>query len=195
MRSPAATETALPPSGFTLAEIPVPMVYATYRIIRECNEAFAALFGFERRDLVDRSFSRLYPKLADFIRTGEMWGGNLSGGRVYYDERIMVGAGGRRFWCRVNGRSRFEADPFAGALYCFEPMARPVTDALMTLTDRQRQILALVAQGKTNAAIAAEIGLSRRTVEAHRLRLARLLGVRNAAEMVAWFSIASASPA
>lgn len=191
MRSRAASETALPPSGFTLAEIPVPMVYATYRIIRDCNEEFAALFGFERRDLVDRSFSRLYPKLADFIRTGEMWGSNLSGGRVYYDERIMVGAGGQRFWCRVNGRSRFEADPFAGALYCFEPMARPVTDALMALTDRQRQILALVAQGKTNAAIAAEIGLSRRTVEAHRLRLARLLGVRNAAEMVAWFSTAS----
>ncbi|RUX99251.1 LuxR family transcriptional regulator [Mesorhizobium sp. M2A.F.Ca.ET.040.01.1.1] len=39
-------------------------------------------------------------------------------------------------------------------------------------TGRQHQILTLIAQGKTNAVIAAEIGLSKRTVETHRLRLA-----------------------
>lgn len=173
---------------FSLTEIPVPMVYATHRIIRDCNAEFAALFGFARGELVDQSFSRLYPKIADFVRTGEMWRSHLPGGQVYYDERIMAGAGGRRFWCRVNGRSRNQADPFAEALYCFEPMSRPVSDATMTLTGRQRQILTLVAQGKTNAAIATEIGLSRRTVEAHRLRLIRAVGVRNSAELVAWFS-------
>ena len=176
------------PAHFTLAEIPVPMVYATHRIIRDCNAEFAALFGYGRAELIDQSFSRLYPKLADFVRTGEMWRSHLPGGKVYHDERIMEGAGGRRFWCRVNGRTRNPADPFAEALYCFEPMNRPVTDATMTLTGRQRQILTLVAQGKTNAAIAAEIGLSRRTVEAHRLRLIRATGVRNSAELVAWFS-------
>jgi PAS domain S-box-containing protein len=169
------------------------MVYATHRIIRDCNDEFAGLFGFERIELLDQSFSRLYPKLADFIRTGQMWRSNLYGGKVYYDERIMIGAGGKRFWCRVNGRTRHDTDPFAGAIYCFEPMARPVSDALMTLTDRQRQILALVAQGKTNAMIADEVGLSRRTVETHRLRLTRLVGVRNSAELVAWFSTMSVS--
>ncbi|HTN60644.1 MAG TPA: PAS and helix-turn-helix domain-containing protein [Devosia sp.] len=173
---------------FSLAELPVPMVYATHRIIRACNMEFAALFGFVPTDLVDQSFSRLYPKIADFVRTGEMWRSHLPGGQVYYDERIMVGAAGRRFWCRVNGRSRNQTDPFAEALYCFEPMSRPVTDTALPLTDRQRQILTLVAQGKTNAAIASEIGLSRRTVEAHRLRLTRAVGVRNSAELVAWFS-------
>lgn len=172
---------------FSLAEIPVPMVYATHRIIRDCNEQFAALFGFARHELIDQSFSRLYPKLADFVRTGHMWRSNLQGGHVYYDERIMISAQGQRFWCKVNGRSRNSANPFAEALYCFEPMNRSVTEAAMTLTDRQRQVLTLVAQGKTNAAIAAEIGLSRRTVEAHRQRLIRATGVRNSAELAAWF--------
>ncbi|MGV8855759.1 MAG: LuxR C-terminal-related transcriptional regulator [Devosia sp.] len=184
---PASADPILP--RLALSDIPVPMVFATHRIIRDCNVEFAELFGFSRDDLVDQSFSRLYPKIADFVRTGQMWRSHLPGGQVYYDERIMLGAGERRFWCRVNGRSRNGADPFAEALYCFEPMNRPVTQA--AITGRQRQILTLVAQGKTNAVIAAEIGLSRRTVEAHRLRMMRTAGVRNTAALVAWFSVSA----
>lgn len=175
------------PAAFALADIPVPMVFATHRIIRDCNPEFASLFGYGRGELIDSSFSRLYPALSDFVRTGDMWRQNLPGGSVYYDERIMSGAAGERFWCRVNGRSRHQADPFAAALYCFEPMSRSVSPTTMELTGRQRQILTLVAQGKTNAAIAIEIGLSRRTVEAHRLRLSRSLKLANTAELVAWF--------
>lgn len=175
------------PPTFALADMPVPMVFATHRIIRDCNSEFATLFGYRCDDLVDTSFSRLYPAIADFVRTGEMWRHHLPGGAVYYDERVMVGADGKRFWCRVNGRARNAGDPFAAALYCFEPMSRPVSETTLKLTGRQRQIMTLVAQGKTNAAIAAEIGLSRRTVEAHRLRLARSVGVANSAELVAWF--------
>lgn len=178
--------------SFALADIPVPMVFAAYRIIRDCNEEFAALFGYGRAELTDTSFSRLYPAIADFVRTGDMWRQNLPGGAVYYDERIMAGAGGARFWCRVSGRSRDIEDPFAAALYCFEPMSRPVNESSFKLTGRQRQILTLVAQGKTNAAIAGEVGLSRRTIEAHRLRLARSIGVANSAELIAWFLSQSA---
>lgn len=188
MTSAPNAEQPRTPVSFRLAEIPVPMVYATHRIIRDCNGEFATLFGFARQDLVNSSFSRLYPRIADFVQIGDVWRGHLGGGAVYYDERIMLGAGGNRFWCRVNGRSHDLGDPFAAALYCFEPMNRPVNAATMTLTGRQRQILTLVAQGKTNAAIATELGLSQRTVEAHRLRLTRATGVRNSAELVAWFS-------
>ena len=172
---------------FSLSEVPVPMVYATHRIIRDCNTLFAALFGAAREDIVGQSFARLYPEIDDFVRTGKMWQTNLSGGRVYYDERIMMGVDGRRFWCRVNGRSRNLEAPFAEALYCFEPMQRLLTSAAHVLTDRQRQVLTLVAQGKTNSVIATETGLSRRTIEAHRARLMRALGVANSAELVAWF--------
>jgi len=52
-------------------------------------------------------------------------------------------------------------------------------------------VLALVARGKTNGEIAAELGLSRRTIEAHRARLMKSIGVRNAAELASWFSAAA----
>lgn len=173
---------------FPLKDMPVPMVYATHRIIRDCNEEFSGLFGYRREELIDQSFARLYPKLSDFVRTGRMWQAHLPGGQVYYDERIMTAGDGRRFWCQVHGRSRNSADPFAQALYCFQPMARPVAREGLRLTDRQRQIVALVAQGKTNAAIAAELALSARTVESHRARIMKAAGLGNAAELVAWFS-------
>lgn len=172
---------------YSLKEIPVPMVYATHRIIRDCNEEFASLFSYTRSELVDRSFARLYPKHSDFVRTGRMWQANLPGGRVYYDERVMTAGDGRRFWCQVHGRTRHATDPFAEAIYCFQPMTRIVVKERITLTDRQQQIVALVAQGKRNGEIARETGLSIRTVESHRARLMKALGLRNAAELAAWF--------
>ena len=172
---------------FALSEMPVPMVYASYRIIRDCNAEFTDLFGFDREEIVGHSFARLYPKLADFVRTGQIWKEHLVGDANYHDERIMRDVGGRRFWCKVSGRTRTPEDPFAEAVYCFQPLTRPVRTGRITLSDRQRQILTLVAQGKTNADIAEETGLSRRTVEAHRARMMRSIGVRNAAELVSWF--------
>jgi PAS domain S-box-containing protein len=173
---------------FCLTDLPVPMVYATHRIIRDCNFEFAQAFGYERDELLDQSFSRLYPKIRDFVRTGEMWRTNFAGGKVYYDERVMRRRDGTSFWCRVRGRSRNQADPFAEALYCFEPMNRAVAGNASLISDRQKQVLTLVSQGKTNAQIAEEIGLSKRTIEAHRARLMRAYGLRNSAELIAWFS-------
>jgi PAS domain S-box-containing protein len=173
---------------FWLADLPVPMVYATHRIIRDCNVEFAEEFGYERDELIDQSFSRLYPKIRDFVRTGEMWRTNFAGGKVYYDERVMRRRDGTSFWCRVRGRSRNQTDPFAEALYCFEPMNRTVTGNASLISDRQKQVLTLVSQGKTSAQIAEEIGLSKRTIEAHRARLMRAYRLRNSAELIAWFS-------
>jgi len=174
---------------FSLKEIPVPMVYATHRIIRNCNEEFSSLFGYSRADLIDTSFAHLYPKHDDFVRTGRMWKTHLPGGQVYYDERIMTSSNGRRFWCQVHGRTRHATDPFAQALYCFQPIARPVTEESIRLSDRQKQIVTLVAQGKTNAVIASELGLSPRTIESHRARLMKAAGLKNTAELIARFSI------
>lgn len=175
-------------SQFYLNEIPVPMVYATHRIIRDYNEEFARLFGYTRTELIDKSFARLYPKHADFVRTGRMWKQHLPGGQVYYDERIMTASDGRRFWCQVHGRTRHEEDPFAQALYCFQLISRPVAKERIHLTDRQRQIVALITQGKTNRVIAEELALSVRTIESHRARLLKASGLTNTAQLAAWFS-------
>ena len=104
-----------------------------------------------------------------------MWRTNFAGGKVYHDERIMRRRDGTSFWCRVRGRSRNLADPFAEALYCFEPMNRAIAGNASLISDRQKQVLTLVSQGKTNAQIAQEIGLSKRTIEAHRARIMRSL--------------------
>lgn len=180
-----STETAH--QRFALEEIPVPMVYATHRIIRDCNAAFADLFGYDRVDLIDRSFAILYPKISDFIQTGRMWLEHLPGSRSYYDERIMMSVTGQRFWCQVNGKSFQHDDPFAHALYCFQRLNRPTASPRLALTERQHQILTLVSQGKTNARIAGELDLSVRTVESHRARLMKITGCANSAQLISWF--------
>ena len=49
------------------------------------------------------------------------------------------------------------------------------------LTPRERDVLTRIARGLTNKAIAAELGISRRTVEAHRESLMRKLGIHSVA--------------
>jgi two-component system response regulator NreC len=53
-----------------------------------------------------------------------------------------------------------------------------------TLTSPERQILKLVAEGKSNPEVAEAIGLTRRTVETYRLRLMRKLGLENLSSLV-----------
>ncbi|AZW19533.1 response regulator transcription factor [Bordetella hinzii] len=52
------------------------------------------------------------------------------------------------------------------------------------LTPREREVLAYLARGRANKVIAIELGISMRTVEAHRARIFRKLGVRNVLELV-----------
>jgi DNA-binding NarL/FixJ family response regulator len=53
--------------------------------------------------------------------------------------------------------------------------------ALLSLTGRERDVLAQIAEGKTNKEIAAVLGISPRTVEAHRESLMRKLEIRSVA--------------
>ena len=52
------------------------------------------------------------------------------------------------------------------------------------LTPRELEVLRLVAEGLTNQAIAERLGLSRRTVDAHRNNLMRKLGLHEVTELV-----------
>ena len=53
-----------------------------------------------------------------------------------------------------------------------------------TLTPRQREVLQLTAEGKTNAEIAARLNISQRTVENHRATLMKRLGLQNQTELI-----------
>jgi len=52
------------------------------------------------------------------------------------------------------------------------------------LTDRERQVLLMIAAGSTTRTIAAALGLSSKTVESHRSRIMRKLHVHRAAELI-----------
>ena len=54
------------------------------------------------------------------------------------------------------------------------------------LTAREREVLQLLAQGKTVRSAATILGLSTKTVDAHKFNLMRKLRVHNKAELVMW---------
>ena len=59
-----------------------------------------------------------------------------------------------------------------------------VTSQLESLTPRQREVLKLIAEGYSTKRAAAELGLSVKTVEAHRGAIMERLGVRDLAGLV-----------
>ena len=58
------------------------------------------------------------------------------------------------------------------------------TDPLERLSAREREVLQLLAEGRTGAEIAARLALSQKTVETYRARLVEKLGIRDVAGLV-----------
>lgn len=54
------------------------------------------------------------------------------------------------------------------------------------LTAREREVLKLLAEGRTVRSVAGFLGLSVKTVDAHKFNLMRKLGIHNKAELVMW---------
>ncbi|HEU4656548.1 MAG TPA: response regulator transcription factor [Capillimicrobium sp.] len=85
---------------------------------------------------------------------------------------------------RAAARGETYLNPRLGARLAAEPPASdgPVDD----LTDREREVLRLIALGNTNTEIAEQLYLSVRTVETHRAHIQRKLGRTTRAELVAY---------
>jgi DNA-binding NarL/FixJ family response regulator len=54
------------------------------------------------------------------------------------------------------------------------------------LTTREREVLKLLAEGRTVRSAADVLGVSAKTVDAHKFNLMRKLGIHNKAELVMW---------
>jgi two-component system, NarL family, response regulator NreC len=77
----------------------------------------------------------------------------------------------------------------AGETHLSEPVSRRLEVLRASLQDeslsaREMGVLWLIARGFTSSEIAAQLGLSTRTIEAHRARMSRKLGARSRAELV-----------
>jgi DNA-binding NarL/FixJ family response regulator len=86
----------------------------------------------------------------------------------------------------VHGGDSFFSPPIAARLSAAvrgELETEQRRSALDSLTGREREVLAGVARGRTNKEIAAELGISHRTVETHRESLMRKLRIRTVAEL------------
>ncbi len=70
------------------------------------------------------------------------------------------------------------------AAHARDVQERKVDDRYELLTDRERQLYHLLAEGQSNKEIAARLGLSLHTVETHRTRIMEKLGVHSIAELV-----------
>ena len=79
-----------------------------------------------------------------------------------------------------------------GAVYLSPGISEAVVNAYMAkselppdpLTDRERQVLQLVAEGNTTKQIASTLGVSVKTAESHRTRMMQKLGIHETASLV-----------
>ena len=59
-----------------------------------------------------------------------------------------------------------------------------LVDRISSLSERESEVFHLVAAGGTNKSIATDLGISERTVEAHRAQVMRKLGIHRLAQLV-----------
>lgn len=168
-------------TAFELA--PVGLVLSRQRIIVDCNQALAEMFRTSREVLIGQSFQVLYPTADEFERTGERIAPILNASGRYADDRIMKRADGELFWCHVTGRAMHREAPHAAGIWSFEDVSsrRPVK---AELTAREREVAALLIEGRTSKQIGKALDISHRTVDIYRARLMRKFKAATTAELV-----------
>lgn len=162
---------------------PVGIVMTKSRVIVACNPAFAKMFGYERDELVNQLFKKLYPSEAEFHDVRHVSDDALRERNRYTDERVMARKDGSLFWCRVRGVTlTTEGDPLAHCVWSLANLApeRPVVQ----LTARERQIMMHLTVGRTCKETAQHMNVTYRTVEAYRARLLKKFNAANVTELL-----------
>jgi PAS domain S-box-containing protein len=108
-------------------------------------------------------------------------------------EYRMQRADGQFRWVEDIGVPRFDSEQFAGFMGsavdvssrkgAFTPDEQSVR-LVFSLTERERQVLVLIAEGKSTKEAAARLGISYKTADSHRSRILEKLGVHETASMV-----------
>ncbi|MBN3801831.1 PAS and helix-turn-helix domain-containing protein [Paraburkholderia sp. Ac-20336] len=167
--------------------LPVAVIVARERVMVDCNARALALFKARRSDIVDRSFSVLYPQQKDFTTTGRRLAPLLAKHAVFSDDRIMRRIDGSHFWVTVCGFGYNPKRPFELAIWTFTDLSDSTkqADIASTLTERERDVAAFLVHGMTSKEIGKELNISPRTVDIHRASLLRKYGVRATPDLIA----------
>ena len=76
------------------------------------------------------------------------------------------------------------AGPVENTKHDYAPWEKRVDALMVLLSDREREIFQLIAEGKANKEIATLLSISPSTVETHRARIMEKLDLHSAAEIV-----------
>jgi len=173
-------------SGFVdiaFEHAPCAIVATSKRYVIECNKRFCELFGYKRSDLIGQLMLKMYPSYEDYIEIGELRYKELLQENRCIDERFMKNVKGEVFWCQTQGITLTPESPFDLAVWTFTKISIRQEKA-RNLSLREREVSGYIANGYTCKEAAKQLGISHRTVEAHRAQIMKKLGCRNTAELV-----------
>jgi len=114
----------------------------------------------------------------------------FSGHREWLHVASWLDAGGSGFVCSNASEEEIVSairQVASGGTYISPSLRQPAGgngDDDTMISAREREVLMLVAHGYTGGEIASQLCISRKTVETHRLRITRKLGLRTRAELV-----------
>lgn len=162
---------------------PIGIVLTEERIIRACNQTFAAMFGYQVEDLIDQSFRMLYSSHKEFEQIRDVGIESLKSTEKYSDERLMPRHDGTLFWCRVRVHTFDPENPLRRTILSYADISE--TRPVISLTVRERHIVQQLTRGLTSKEIGRNLSISPRTVEEHRARLLAKFEVKNVASLLA----------
>jgi two-component system response regulator NreC len=97
--------------------------------------------------------------------------------RLFFEQRAQAVAQGRSFLTRKVSRILQED-------YIRQLEQRGLDDSYDLLTDREREVLQMVAEGRTNKEVAVILNISLTTVETHRTHILQKLGLHSIPELI-----------
>ena len=157
---------------------PIGMVISIDDLMCVCNLETHRLFGYAAGELSSKPLSLIYP-ITDESGAPERAAASHPSPPW---QRILQKKNGMTFWCQITHVLQ-QISPSPIRIWTFQEVDQQKSPSEM-LSTREKQLATSILSGKTSRNIAADIGLSVRTVEYYRQRLMRKLSVSNHTELI-----------
>lgn len=130
----------------------------------------------------------------DLRRCMETYLKSFRGRQEFQMEYRLLRADGEYRWIVDSGIPRSDGNGgfagYVGSAVESSERARPVPEntagGRIPLTDREKQVLILVAEGKSTKEVAAALGISYKTADSHRTKIMDKLDIHETASLVRW---------